>query len=80
LAVVDNEFKVRGVKALRVVDHAVEPLMANNHTQCTCYLIPSQKLQVWASRLIDISRENLLQRKSLRNISYSLSCVEHVYF
>jgi choline dehydrogenase-like flavoprotein len=28
LAVVDNEFKVRGVKGLRVVDHAATPLMA----------------------------------------------------
>jgi len=73
LAVVDNEFKVRGVKGLRVVDHAVTLLVANSHTQCSCYLIASQKLQVWASRMIDISRENLLQRKSVRIISCKLS-------
>lgn len=52
----DNEFEVKGVKGLKVVDHAVAPLMANNNTQSTCYLIASQKLQTWASRLIDISR------------------------
>jgi hypothetical protein len=44
LAVVDNEFKLKGVKGLKVVDHAVVPLMANNNTQSTCYLIASQKL------------------------------------
>jgi choline dehydrogenase-like flavoprotein len=41
MAVVDKEFKVRGVEGLRVVDHAVAPLMTNNHTQSTCYLIVS---------------------------------------
>jgi choline dehydrogenase-like flavoprotein len=40
-SVVDKEFKVRGVKGLRVVDHSVAPLMTNNHTQTTAYLIVS---------------------------------------
>lgn len=43
MAVVDKEFKVRGVKGLKVVDHAIAPLMTNNHTQSTCYLIVSHK-------------------------------------
>ncbi|CAG8978600.1 hypothetical protein HYALB_00010961 [Hymenoscyphus albidus] len=39
LAVVDASFRVRGLKGLRVADHSVAPLMVNNHTQSTCYLI-----------------------------------------
>ncbi|KAH8646544.1 glucose-methanol-choline oxidoreductase-like protein [Tricladium varicosporioides] len=38
-AVVDKEFKVRGVSGLRVVDHSVAPIMVNNHTMSTCFLI-----------------------------------------
>jgi choline dehydrogenase-like flavoprotein len=41
MSVVDKDFKVRGTKGLRVADHAVAPLMINNHTQSTCYLIVS---------------------------------------
>lgn len=41
LSVVNKDFKVRGIKGLRVADHAVAPLMINNHTQSTCYLIVS---------------------------------------
>lgn len=41
MAVVDKEFRVRGVTGLRVVDHSIAPLMVNNHTQSTCYLIVS---------------------------------------
>lgn len=44
MAVVDNAFRVRGVKGLRVVDHSIAPLMVNNHTQSTCYLIVSYHL------------------------------------
>lgn len=40
-AVVDQAFRVRGVKGVRVVDLSVAPLMVNNHTQSTCYLIVS---------------------------------------
>ena len=46
MCVVDMEFKVRGARGLRVVDHAVAPLMSNNHTQSTCYLIVSPHFQV----------------------------------
>jgi choline dehydrogenase-like flavoprotein len=42
MSVVDKEFKVRGIRGLRVADHAVAPLMVNNHTQSTCYLIVSK--------------------------------------
>jgi choline dehydrogenase-like flavoprotein len=41
MAVVGREFKVRGMKGLRFVDHSIAPLMVNNHTQSTCYLIVS---------------------------------------
>ena len=41
MAVVDKEFKVKGIKGLRVVDHSIAPLMVNNHVQSTCYLIVS---------------------------------------
>lgn len=41
MSVVNKDFKVRGIKGLRVADHAVVPLMINNHTQSTCYLIVS---------------------------------------
>ena len=39
--VVDTGFKVKGVKGLRVADMSVAPLMMNNHTQSTAYLIVS---------------------------------------
>lgn len=39
--VVDASFRILGVKGLRVVDHSVAPLMLNNHTQSTAYLIVS---------------------------------------
>ena len=39
--VVDTSFKVKGVKGLRVADLSVAPLMINNHTQSTAYLIVS---------------------------------------
>lgn len=42
--VVDKDFKVVGVKRLRVADHSVAPLMINNHTQSTAYLIVSSTL------------------------------------
>jgi choline dehydrogenase-like flavoprotein len=38
-AVVDKEFRVRGVDGLRVVDMSVAPVVTNNHTQPTAYLI-----------------------------------------
>jgi choline dehydrogenase-like flavoprotein len=34
-AVVDNEFRVRGVQALRVVDLSVVVVLLNGHTQST---------------------------------------------
>ena len=40
-AVVDKDFKVKGVRGLRVADLSVAPLMLNNHTQSTAYLIVS---------------------------------------
>jgi choline dehydrogenase-like flavoprotein len=39
--VVDKNFNVVGIKGLRVADHSVAPLMVNNHTQSTAYLIVS---------------------------------------
>ncbi|TVY82721.1 Alcohol dehydrogenase [acceptor] [Lachnellula suecica] len=39
MSVVDKEFRVRGTSGLRVADHSIAPLMVNNHTQSTCYLI-----------------------------------------
>jgi choline dehydrogenase-like flavoprotein len=38
-AVVDKEFRVRGVEGLRVVDMSVAPVVTNNHTQATAYLV-----------------------------------------
>jgi len=38
-ACVDTNFRVRGVKNLRVVDLSVLPLLPNNHTQSTAYLV-----------------------------------------
>ena len=39
--IVDKNFKVVGLNCLRVADHSVAPLMVNNHTQSTAYLIVS---------------------------------------
>jgi len=38
-AVVDKEFKVKGLKGLRVVDLSIVPVLPNNHTQSTAYLV-----------------------------------------
>lgn len=38
-AVVNRDFSVRGCKGLRVVDMSVCPVLPNNHTQSTAYLI-----------------------------------------
>jgi len=38
-ACVDTDFRVRGVQNLRVVDLSVLPLLPNNHTQSTAYLV-----------------------------------------
>jgi choline dehydrogenase-like flavoprotein len=38
-AVVEKDFRVRGVKGLRVVDLSVAAVLPNNHTQSTAYLI-----------------------------------------
>jgi choline dehydrogenase-like flavoprotein len=38
-AVVDKEFRVKGVEGLRVVDLSVLPVLPNNHTQSTAYLV-----------------------------------------
>ncbi|PMD48672.1 GMC oxidoreductase [Hyaloscypha variabilis F] len=38
-ACVDTEFRVRGLESLRVVDLSVIPLLPNNHTQSTAYLV-----------------------------------------
>ncbi|KAI4670849.1 uncharacterized protein J4E88_009601 [Alternaria novae-zelandiae] len=38
-AVVDKNFRVRGVEGLRVVDMSVAPVVTNNHSQATAYLI-----------------------------------------
>lgn len=38
-AVVDTDFRVRGLQNLRVVDLSVIPLLPNNHTQSTAYLV-----------------------------------------
>lgn len=38
-ACVDTDFRVRGVHNLRVVDLSVLPLLPNNHTQSTAYLV-----------------------------------------
>ncbi|XMA11131.1 hypothetical protein WAI453_003922 [Rhynchosporium graminicola] len=38
-AVVDTDFRVRGVQNLRVADLSVLPLLPNNHTQSTAYLV-----------------------------------------
>lgn len=36
---VDKEFRVRGVKGLRVVDMSVYPIVPNNHTQSSAYFV-----------------------------------------
>lgn len=38
-ACVDTSFRVRGCQKLRVVDLSVLPLLPNNHTQSTAYLV-----------------------------------------
>ncbi|TVY48290.1 Alcohol dehydrogenase [acceptor] [Lachnellula occidentalis] len=38
-ACVDTDFKLNGVKNLRVVDLSVIPLLPNNHTQSTAYIV-----------------------------------------
>ena len=38
-AVVNKDFKVKGVKGLRVADVSICPVLPNNHTQSTAYLI-----------------------------------------
>jgi choline dehydrogenase-like flavoprotein len=38
-AVVDTSFKVRGVEALRVADMSIVPVLPNNHTMSTAYLV-----------------------------------------
>ncbi|KAE8443347.1 hypothetical protein EG329_001990 [Mollisiaceae sp. DMI_Dod_QoI] len=38
-ACVDTDFRVRGVQNLRVVDLSILPLLPNNHTQSTAYLV-----------------------------------------
>jgi choline dehydrogenase-like flavoprotein len=39
MAVVDKNFRVNGLAGLRVVDLSVAPVLPNNHTQSTAYLI-----------------------------------------
>ncbi|PVI03499.1 GMC oxidoreductase [Periconia macrospinosa] len=39
LACVDSRFRVRGIEGLRVADCSVCPLVTNNHTQATAYLV-----------------------------------------
>jgi choline dehydrogenase-like flavoprotein len=36
---VDSDFKLRGIKGLRVVDLSVCPILTNNHTQVNAYVI-----------------------------------------
>ena len=52
--VVNKSFKVQGVKGLRVADNSVAPLMINNHTQSTAYLIVSLVpfLQLYFEKII----------------------------
>lgn len=38
-AVVDKEFKVKGLKGLRIVDLSVAAVLPNNHVQSTAYLV-----------------------------------------
>lgn len=38
-AVVDTDFRVRGIRNLRVADLGILPLVPNNHTQSTAYLV-----------------------------------------
>jgi choline dehydrogenase-like flavoprotein len=38
-AVVDTNFKVRGVEALRVADMSIVPVLPNCHTLSTAYLV-----------------------------------------
>ncbi|OWP03272.1 hypothetical protein B2J93_3004 [Marssonina coronariae] len=38
-ACVDTDFRVRGCQNLRIVDLSVLPLLPNNHTQSTAYLV-----------------------------------------
>lgn len=73
LAVVDKNFRVRGLNGLRVVDHSVAPLMVNNHVQSTCYLIVSLSISRFdnfdgGSLANFLDRERLLPRKSLRSM------------
>lgn len=54
MSVVDNEFKVKGIQGLRVIDHSVAPLMINNHVQSTCYLIVSSTRYPSCERFADL--------------------------
>lgn len=66
MSVVDSGFRVRGAKGVRVVDHGVAPLMVNNHTQSTAYLIVSLVFLpcIWVgTQANNIFRERPLPRR-----------------
>ncbi|KAL3448271.1 hypothetical protein BJX65DRAFT_275379 [Aspergillus insuetus] len=45
-AAVDNRFRVNGVEGLRVADMSVVPLLTNNHTQATAYVVGATAAEV----------------------------------
>jgi choline dehydrogenase-like flavoprotein len=55
-AVVDKEFRVRGVEGLRVVDMSVAPVVTNNHSQATAYVI-AQKAAEKMVKEYELDRE-----------------------
>ena len=62
--VVDADFKVRGVSGLRVVDMSVMPLMTNNHTMATAYLVVGFSRFLFLWHCTNNIRAKLLQRRS----------------
>lgn len=55
------------------MDHAVAPLITNNYTQSTCYLIVNWRTQIRVLAVIEVFRERLLLRRSFMNIICSLN-------
>jgi choline dehydrogenase-like flavoprotein len=45
-AAVDNGFRVFGVEGLRVADMSVVPVLTNNHTQATAYVVGATAAEV----------------------------------
>lgn len=78
--VVDREFRVRGVEGLKVVDLSVMPLMINNHTQATAYLVVSLFDAVCClcgEMMLTACRVKLLRRRLLTSTDFEIELQIH---